>query len=127
MAHKFPNFFYGKIKLNYKHINESIPPVPRPARWIPLHLQKMVDAGLEKLEKESTTEQVDGPTLWISALVVIKQISGYICAWVDMKMTNTASLRERHPTPTVEEITHSLIGAIVFFLLLFFVLFFKAR
>ena len=58
MVHKFPFFLW---KNNYKHINESIPPVPRPAMWIPLHLQKMVDAGLEKLEKEGTTEQVGWP------------------------------------------------------------------
>lgn len=118
MAKKFPDVFDGIGKLrNFEvklHIDQSVRPVAQPARRIPFHLRKKVEAELDKLEEQGIIERVDGPTPWISPLVVIPKKSGEIRLCIDMRMANKAILRERHPTLTVEEITHALNGATVF-------------
>ena len=113
VAQKFPSVFQGIGKLkNFEvklHIDQSVPPVAQPARRIPFHLRKKVEAELDRLEEQGIIEKVDGPTPWISPLVVIPKKNEEIRLCVDMRMANRAILRERHPTPTVEEITHALI------------------
>ena len=63
----------GKLKnVEVKlHIDENIPPVAQPARRIPFHLRKKVSTALKKLEKDEIIEKVEGPTPWVSPLVVI--------------------------------------------------------
>ena len=100
-----------KVKL---HIDNTVTPVAQPARKIPFHMRQKVTAALEKLESQGIIEKVDGPTPWISPLVVIPQKDGDIRLCVDMRMANRAILRERHPTPTVDDLIHTLNGATVF-------------
>ena len=100
----------GKLK-NFEvklHIDQSVPPVAQPAQRIPFHLRKKVEAELDRLEEQGIIEKVDGPTPWIGSH------SEEIRLCVDMRMANRAILREQHPTPTMEEITHALNGATVF-------------
>ena len=52
------------------HIDPSVPPVTPPHRRIPFHLRKKLDAELDKLERQGIIEPVDGPTPWVSPLVV---------------------------------------------------------
>ena len=56
-------------------------------------------------------ERVYGPTLWVS-LIPEKNSEVHIC--VDMRAANQAITRERHPLPTVDDLIHTLNGAIVF-------------
>ena len=100
-----------KVKL---HIDNTVTPVAQPARKIPFHMRPKVAAALEKLESEGIIEKVDGPTPWISPLVVIPKKDGDIRLCVDMRMANRAILRERHPTPTIDDLIHTLNGATVF-------------
>ena len=93
------------------HIDDSIQPVPQPARRIPFHMRQQVPAELEKLEQQGIIEKVDGP---ISPLVVIPKKNGEIRLCVDMRMPNKAIRRERHPTPTIDDLIHSFNGATVF-------------
>ena len=96
------------------HIDESVRPVAQPARRIPFHLRQKVSAALDKLEQQGIIEKVDGATPWISPLVVIPKKDGDIRLCVDMRMANRAIQRERHPTPTVDDLIHALNGATVF-------------
>lgn len=89
-------------------------PVAQPARRIPFHLRQKVSAALDKLEQQGIIEKVDGATPWISPLVVIPKKDGDIRLCVDMRMANRAIQRERHPTPTVDDLIHALNGATVF-------------
>ena len=53
------------------HIDPSVPPVMQPHRRIPFHLREKLDAELDnKLELQGIIEPVDGPTPWVSPLVV---------------------------------------------------------
>ena len=71
---------------------------------------------LDKLERQGIIEPVDGPTPWISPLVVIPKPKNpnQIRVCVDMRQPNRAILRKRHITPTVDDLIHDLNGATVF-------------
>ena len=96
------------------HIYESVTPVAQPARRIPFHLRKKVSQELERLEQEGIIEKVEGPTPWISPLVAIPKKNGDVRLCVDMRLPNEAIQRERHPTPTIDDLVDTLNGATVF-------------
>ena len=91
------------------HIDTSVPPVTQPHRRIPFH-------ELGKLERQGIIEPVDDPTPWVSPLVVTPKPKnpGEIRLCVDMHQPNRAILRERHITPTIDDLIHDLNGATVF-------------
>ena len=83
-------------------------PVAEPVRRIPCGLRKKVDEKLEELLQADIIEEVlEGPSGWISPLVVVPKSDGYVRICVDMQL-------ERHPIPTVEELFHDLNGSTVF-------------
>ena len=102
-----------KVKL---HIDESVPPVARPHRRIPIHLRDTVEEKLRQLEKDDIIEHVDGPTPWVSQPVFPPKSSDPtdIRMCVNMRSANKAILRVRHIMPTIEEIVSDLNGSIKF-------------
>lgn len=52
------------------HIDKNIQPVTQPHRRIPFHVRKQVEQELKKLEALDIIEKVDGPTPWVSPIVV---------------------------------------------------------
>ena len=62
----------GKLKNTQirLHVDESVKPVSQPHRRIPFHVRKKVEKELEKLEKLDIIEKVNGPTPWVSPIVV---------------------------------------------------------
>ena len=96
------------------HIDEHIPPVAQAARRIPFHMRRKVSEGLNELEKQDIIERVDGPTPYISPLVVIPKKDGSVRLCVDMRIPNKAIQRTRHPSPTIDDLIHILNGATVF-------------
>ena len=96
------------------HIDPSVPPVAQPARRIPFHLRQKVSDALRKLEDQGIIEKVTGSTPFVSPLVVIPKKDGDIRLCVDMRMANKAIQRERHPTPTIDDLIHAMNGAKVF-------------
>lgn len=115
---KFPNLFSGIGKLKDVevplHIDTTVEPVAQRARRIPFHIRKKVEKELSSLEQQGIIEKVDGPTPWVSPLVVIPKKDGNVRICVDMRMANRAIKRERHPMPTMDDLTHTLNGATVF-------------
>ena len=118
LIHQYPSVFQGVGKLkDYElklHIDETVTPVAQSARRIPFHLRKKVSTELKRLEQEGIIEKVDGPTPWISPLVAIPKKNGDVRLCVDMRMPNQAIQRERHPTPTVDDLVDALNGASTF-------------
>jgi hypothetical protein len=108
----------GKIKGLHAeiHIDKNIVPVTQPHRRIPFHLRKKVEDELKRLEELDIIEKVDGPTPWVSPIVVAPKPKNpdeiRIC--VDMRLPNKAVKRERHITPTIDDIIVELTGAKVF-------------
>jgi len=97
------------------HIDESVTPVTQPVRRIPFGLREKVDKKLDQLLELDIIEEVpDGPSGWISPLVVVPKGDGDIRVCVDIRLANEAIIRERHPIPTVEELLHDLNGSTMF-------------
>ena len=48
-------------------------------------------------------EKVEGPTSWVSPLVVVPKSSGNVRLCIDIRQANKAVQRERNPIPNVED------------------------
>ena len=115
---KFPGVFSGVGRLkNYQsklHIDLQVIPVVQKMRRIPFSLKDKVTAKVNELLENDIIERVEGPTTWISPVVVAPKPSGDIRLCVDMRRANEAIIRERLPIPTVDEVLESLNGSTVF-------------
>ncbi|CAB4037881.1 PREDICTED: uncharacterized protein K02A2.6-like [Paramuricea clavata] len=96
------------------HIDDTVPPVAQTPRRIPFHMRQKVSDALDTLENDGIIEKVSDATPWVSPLVVIPKKDGEIRLCIDMRMANQAIQRERHPTPTVDDLIHKLNGATIF-------------
>ena len=120
MCNKYNRVFQGLGKLKDReikfHVDESIVPVAQSPRRIPFHLRDQVAKELDRLEKMDVIEKVEGPTPWISNLVVAPKPNNPndIRLCVDMRKANEAIKRERHVTPTIDDIILELNGSTVF-------------
>ena len=98
-----------QVKLN---IDKTVKPVIQQCRRIPIPLREKVERELQRLEDAGIIEKVDGPTKWISPIVIQpKKNSQEIRICTDMREANKAIRRTRHVIPTVEEIRYKLNGA----------------
>ena len=119
LVRQYDDLFHGLEKLKERqvkiHIDETVQPVAQPHRRVPFHLRKQLEEQLEKDEQQGVIERVDGPTPWVSPIVVApKRESGKVRVCIDMRQANKAIQRERHLTPTIKEIIKALNGATVF-------------
>ena len=69
---------------------------------------------LINLEEQGIIEKVEGPTPWVSPLVIIAKRNGEVRLRIDMRKANKGSIRERHPSPKVNDLVHNLNGATLF-------------
>ena len=118
LCERFPNLFQGIGKLKdievKLHIDTSVAPVAQTARRLPFHMRQKVATALDKLHKQDIIERVEGPTPYVSPLVVIPKKDGDVRLCVDMRLPNKAIQRERNPSPTVDDLITSLNGATMF-------------
>ena len=117
---RYPTLFQGIGKLKDQqvrlHIDPSVPPVAQSHRRLPFHLRAKVEQELRDLEDADIIERVNGPTPWISPIVVTPKPNrpDKIRLCVDMRVPNKAITRTRICTPTVDDVIHRLNGAVVF-------------
>ena len=101
-----------ELKLN---IDDSVKQVAQPVRRIPFGVREKVERKLDELLESGIIEEVpEGPTGWVSPLVVVPKPDGDVRICVDMRRANQAIIRERQPIPTVEEVLQDLNGSTVF-------------
>ena len=99
----------GRLR-NQLHVDPDITPKQQPHRRIPFHVRGDVKKKLERLERLDFIERFEGPTPWISPIVVVPKKPGVgIC--VDMPEANKAVKREKHLMPTIFDLTADLNGA----------------
>ena len=106
----------GKLK-DYQvklHVNPDVPPVAQPVRRTPFSLRDKVKKKVEELVNMDIIEPVEGPTPWVSPVVVVPKQNDEIRLCVDMRKANEAIIRERYPIPTVDEVLQSLNQSTVF-------------
>ena len=98
------------------HIYKDDTPVVQPHRWVPFHPRKKLEAELDALEAADIIEKVEGPTPWVSPINVAPKAKNpeKIRLCVDMRLRNMAIKRERHVTPTLDDIVSELNGSTIF-------------
>uniref|UniRef100_A0AAQ4Q6X4 Gypsy retrotransposon integrase-like protein 1 n=1 Tax=Gasterosteus aculeatus aculeatus TaxID=481459 RepID=A0AAQ4Q6X4_GASAC len=120
LVENHPELFQGIGKLKdfqvKLHINPDIKPSCQPHRRVPFHIRQKVEDELLKLEADDIIEEVNGPTPWVSPIVAPPKPKDpdKVRLCVDMRQANTAIERERHITPTMDDVIHELNGATVF-------------
>ena len=106
----FPAVFEGVGKLRGHqatiHIDPTVTPVAQRPRRVPFALRPKVRDHLKDLMEKDIIEKVDGPSPWVSPVVVTPKPKGDIRLCVDMRRANEAIIRERHPIPTIDEVTN---------------------
>ena len=95
-------------------IDQNVKPVAQPMRRVPFSMRDKLEQKLNELVDLDVIERAEGPTPWISPVVVVPKPNGEIRLCVDMRQANGAIVRERHPIPTVDEVLHDLNGSTVF-------------
>ena len=117
---QYPSVFSGIGKLKDHqvklHIDKNVVPVTQPHRRIPFHLRKKLENELDRVEQQGIIEKVNGRTPWVSPIVVAPKPKNpdEIRMCIDMMLPNRAIQRERHITPTVDDLIHDLNGSRVF-------------
>ena len=112
ILHKYPNCCEGIGKLKDFQlkipIDHEVEPVAQPMRRVPYHLRDKLSQKLDELVELDIVEKVNGPSSWVSPVVVVPKVSGDIRLCVDMRQANTAVKRERYPIPTIDEVLQDL-------------------
>lgn len=79
----------------------DVKPVSQPYRRVPVPLEQKVDGMVQDFLDQGVIEKVNGPSKWISPLVVVPKSSGDLRICVDMRRVNEAVDRENHQPTTV--------------------------
>ena len=76
-------------------------------------MRSKVEKKIKELEEADIIEKVDGPTPWVSPIVIVPKSKDPedIRLCVDMREVNKAIQRERHITPTIDDIITQLNGS----------------
>lgn len=97
-----------KVKLS---IDPKVIPVKQPLRRVPVALEEKVNAKLKDAICRDIIEPVNGPSQWISPIVIVFKGNGEIRLCIDMRQANKAILRENYPLPTFETFITKARGA----------------
>lgn len=92
-------------------IDRTIKPIQQPVRRIPVAYEEKVENKLLEALKNDIIEQVNGPSPWISPIVIIFKSNGDMRICVDMRRANEAILRENFPLPSFDTFLTKLRGA----------------
>ena len=115
LQEEFECLFGGIERLRNKivklHVDPDITPRQQPHRSIPFHVRGDVEKELERLQRLDVIERVEGPTPWISPIVVGPKKSAEVRICVDMGEAKKAVKREKHLMPTIDDLIADLNGA----------------
>jgi hypothetical protein len=95
---EFPTVFNGLGKLkDYQleiAIDDKVEPIAQKARRVPFGLREKLEEKINELEEMGVVEKVEGPTPWVSPVVIVPKSNGEIRLCVDMQQANAAVIRE---------------------------------
>ena len=94
--------------------DKNVQPVVEPPRKNLFDVPKKLEEQLLNDEKLGVIEKTEGPPPWVSPVVVVPKKEGKVRVCMNMRQVNKSIKRERHITPTINEIINDLNGAKVF-------------
>ena len=101
---KYPTVFVGVGKLKgYKlklHVDPEVTPVAQKPRRVPFALREKVTSKVEDLIAKNIVERGNGPTSWVSPVVIAPKASEDIRLCGDMRKANAAIIHERLGYPS---------------------------
>ncbi|XP_040063180.1 uncharacterized protein LOC120837702 [Ixodes scapularis] len=91
-------------------------PMAQKLRPIPFNIHELITKEIRRLEELDVIEKASGPTTWVSPIVVVPKPHALdtVRMRVDIRRANQAIDRERHASPTLDNLVTSLNGASVF-------------
>ena len=96
------------------HMKKGTIPVVHPPSRVPVHLREALNKELDIQESLGIIEPVEGPTPWVSRIVVVpKSTPGEVRVTQDWRDVNAHVEREIQPIPTFEEATDEMDGSTV--------------
>ena len=101
----------GKLHLE---IENDAKPVVMPPRRVPIAVKGKLQAELQRLEKLGVIAKQEGPTVWVSSLVVSEKPNGKVRVCIDPLHLNKVVKRSHYRLPIIEEILPELAEARVF-------------
>lgn len=108
LAKPFPKFPGVLVKLQ---VDPSIVPKQLAYYRVPAAVEELVEQKLDEMLQKDIIEKVNGPSTWISPMLVIPKGKSDIRICVDMREPNKAIKREHHPMPIIETFLNKLRGA----------------
>ena len=111
-----PNVFQGIGKRKYRQVklavDESVQPFVQPQCKIPFAKRPQLEKIPDELESEDIVEKVEGPTDWVSNLVLTpKADPKELRMNIDMTTVNPAIKCTRHVIPTIDKLKYNLHGS----------------
>ncbi|XP_048002450.1 uncharacterized protein K02A2.6-like [Leguminivora glycinivorella] len=95
-------------------IDDTVPPVVRGCRKIPIKLRPKLQEELQRLQNLNIIVPVTEPTDWVSNIVIVEKADGNIRLCLDPQHLNKAIKRSHFQLPTLDEITANISGAMYF-------------
>ena len=96
------------------HMKKGTTPVVHPPSRVAVHLRGALNKELDIQESLGIIEPVEGPTPWVSRIVVVpKSTPGEVRITQDWRDVNAHVEREIQPIPTFEEATDEMDGSTV--------------
>lgn len=92
-------------------IDKSVSPVVNSSRKIPLKLRPRLKEELDNMVKLGVIAREDGPTDWVSNIVVVEKSHNRLRICLDPRHLNKAVKRSHFLLPTLDEIVSNLAGA----------------
>ena len=94
--------------------NPDVEPTILPPRRLPHAIKPKVKAELDRLVDKEVIEPVEGPTQWVSQLVVAEKKNGDLRICIDPRPLNKALKRAHYQLPTIDDVLPSLTDAKIF-------------
>ena len=96
------------------HVDKDVQPVAQSPQRVPFHVREKLEEKLMNDEKLGVIAKTKGLIPWVSPVAVAPKEEGRIRVCVDMRQVNKFIKRERHITPTINEVINDLNGAKIF-------------
>ncbi len=113
LVDEFSDVFNGLGKFSEPYnisLKPEAVPVIDPPRWVPLSLRSKLQDKLTQMEADGIIAKVDGPTDWVSSMVITEKKDGSLRICLDPQQLNEAIKREHFQIPTFEDVVCQLGG-----------------